>query len=405
MRGGRRARPRECGRPTGYGSPTGFEAGPGFDERDRIVRRARAGGYGQKPSRPAAVLRRRADPVAPVDGEGGSVSAVPSPGAVEAALALVRRHFPPTRLVAARALGRAAGAPVLLKLESELPTGSFKPRGALYALAEQMRGGPVREVVASSTGNHGAAVAFAGRAFGVPAAIFLPERPNPVKRATIERLGASVVETGRDLAAAFEAARAHAERTGAYLLNDATDPHLPAGPATIGVEILEQAPDTRTIVVPMGDTALIRGIGAVAKSRRGDVRVVGVQAANAPAYAHSWREGRVVTTDSCDTLADGLATRTPDPDNVRAIRALVDEVVLVTEEQLLEAVRRLILDEHVVAEPAGAAATAAALLLAPLAGPTVVLVTGANLSGHALRLAAAIGGTPAAGPSPPVDER
>ncbi len=318
--------------------------------------------------------------------------AIPSAAAVEDARRLLRDQLPETRQIAARRLGSHLGVRVQLKLEAELPTGSFKPRGALYALARRLRGGAVREVVASSTGNHGAAVAWAARALGVPATVFLPERPNPVKRRAIAELGATIRETGPDLAAAARAAREHSAGDEVYYLDDATDPVLPAGPATIAVEILERAPETRSLVVPMGDTALIRGVGAVAKRHDREVAIIGVQAERAPSYYLSWKNGRPVATATCHTIADGLATRTPVAENVQAIRSLVDDVVLVSEDDLLDAVAWLILEEHVVAEPSGAAAVAAALALgrSALPGPAVLLVTGANLSESVL---AAVGAT------------
>jgi threonine dehydratase len=309
------------------------------------------------------------------------VSALPGDGAVRAAREILARHLPVTRLVAAPSLSRKLGAPVSLKLESDLPTGSFKPRGALYALAHRMAREPVREVVAASTGNHGAAVAYAAAVLGVRATIFLPENPNPIKRARIAELGATIVETGLgDLTAAATAARALAGETGAYFLDDASDPDLPAGPATIAVEIFEQAPDTRVLFVPVGDSALIRGMAAVARRHQPAVRVVGAVAAGAPSYHLSWTQGRAVPTDSIDTIADGLAVRMPYQASVDALRSAVDEVVLVTDEQMLAAMRHLLLEEHVVAEPAGAAATAAALAAGSLDQPAVLLVSGANLS-------------------------
>ena len=124
---------------------------------------------------------------------------MPDPLAIQDARTLLGRHLPVTRLVPAPSLATSTGSHVSLKLESELPTGSFKPRGALYALAVNLAQRPVREVIASSTGNHGAAVAYAGRLLGVPARIFLPANPNPVKRAQIAALGATIVEQGRDI--------------------------------------------------------------------------------------------------------------------------------------------------------------------------------------------------------------
>jgi len=305
---------------------------------------------------------------------------------VEEARRVLRAHLAPTRLVSAEALARRVGAPVALKLETDLPTGSFKPRGALYALWARQQRGPVAEVVAASTGNHGAAVAYAAQRLGVRATIFLPRNPNPVKRARIAALGARVVEHGADLAEAAQAARAHAAASGAYVLDDATDPDLPAGTATIACEIVEQAPDAAVLYVPMGDTALIRGVAQAAKHLRPAMRVIGVQAAGAPAYALSWRAGRPVPTATCATIADGLATRTPVAANVQAIRELVDDVRVVSDEAMLEAIRVLLLEEHVVAEPAGAAATAALLADGtPPAAPVVLLVTGANIAPDVLR--------------------
>ncbi|MBX6331045.1 MAG: pyridoxal-phosphate dependent enzyme, partial [Gemmatimonadaceae bacterium] len=180
----------------------------------------------------------------------------------------------------------------------------------------------------------------------------------------------------------------HARTPGIYFLNDATDPDLPAGPATIALEILEQLPAADTIVVPMGDTALIRGVAAAAKAVSGAIRIIGVQAERAPSYFLSWTHGRATPTETCDTIADGLATRLPDPENVRAIRELVDDVVLVTDDQMLAAIRHLALEEHVIAEPAGAAATAALLHgKVPCGRYTVLLVTGANVTPDVLRAA------------------
>ena len=307
---------------------------------------------------------------------------------VQRAREILRSYLPMSRLVAAPSLS-GGSSNVFLKLESELPTGSFKPRGALCALTIELGRRPVREVTASSTGNHGAAVAFAARQLGSAATIFLPHHPNPVKRARIAALGAKIVELGGDdLAAAFEEVSAYSRRDGVYFLNDATDPVLTAGPGSIAAEIFEQHPATEVIVVPIGDTALIRGVAAAAKLLSPGVKIVGVQAERAPSYVLSWREGRAIPTETCDTIADGLATRTPEAENVQAIRRLVDEVRLVSDEQMLAAIRHLLLEEHLVAEPAGAAACAAILQNEwNFEGHVVALVTGANVTPEILRRA------------------
>jgi threonine dehydratase len=280
------------------------------------------------------------------------------------------------------------GKEVSLKLETELPTGSFKVRGAFYTLALNLSRRAIPEVVASSTGNHGAAVAFAAKALGVKARIFLPTNPNPVKRNRIAALGAEIVEQGRDISDAFESAREYASGAGAFFLNDATDPDLPAATGVIALEIFEQRPTADALLVPMGDTALIRGVGAEVKALSPQTRIIGVQSEKAPAYCLSWQKGGVVKTDSCDTIADGLATRTPDPANVATIRELVDDVITVSDDEMLRAVKTLLLEEHILAEPAGAASTAALLRDQELPADDVVLVvSGANISPEVLRQA------------------
>jgi threonine dehydratase len=315
-----------------------------------------------------------------------SLQIIPSISTIREARKFLAKYFAPTRLIAAPFLSQTTGRKVYLKLETELPTASFKVRGAFWALAQRMKRGPIQEVVACSTGNHGAAVAFAAKEFGIAAKIFLPANCNPVKRGRIAALGAAIVESGdSDPASAFTLVAEYAKQPGVHFLNDATDEDLPAGPATIGCEILEQLPETTAIYVPMGDTALIRGVAAAAKQIAPQVKIIGVQAERAPAYYLSWKEGKVVGTETCDTIADGLATRTPEAANVRDVKNLVDDVVLVSEEQMLRAIEALLLEEHVLAEPAGAASTAAVLKSCTGHGENVVLVvSGANISREVL---------------------
>ena len=305
----------------------------------------------------------------------------PTSEQVNEARELLRRFLRPTRLVRAERLGRDSDTWIYLKLETDLPTGSFKPRGALYALMKNLEQRAVKGVVAASTGNHGAAVAYAASLAKIPATIFLPENPNPIKRARIVALGAKVREVESIGPSLANAAAAFAEENDYYFLNDASDELVPVGTATIAAEILDELSAPDVIIVPMGDTALIRGIATEAKRRHPAVKIIGVQAAQAPSYFRSWHEGRVITTDTCDTIADGLATCVPLDHNVRVIRELVDEVCLVSEDELLRGVGTLLFEEHVVAEAAGAAATAAYLQnKQAYAGRTVVLlVTGSSI--------------------------
>ncbi len=318
------------------------------------------------------------------------------PSRIHDAQSLLARHFGPTPIARAASLS-TPGHDVFLKIDTALPTGSFKVRGALYALSVNLARGALTEVTCASTGNHGAAVAWAAQQLGVPATIFLPVNPNPVKAGRIRALGARLVESGVDLSAAIDTAERYAAGTGAFFLHDARDPDVPAGTATIGAEIVAQQPDVDVIYVPMGDTALIRGVASAAKQHRPSIRIVGVVAERAPAYLLSWQRARraegsgrraddVVETDTCDTIADGLAIRRPLAANVAAIRELVDEVVAVGEQEMLAAIGWLRTREQVIAEPAGAASAAAFLKQADrrvLSDPpetTVLLVTGGNIA-------------------------
>jgi threonine dehydratase len=314
----------------------------------------------------------------------------PTSEQVNDARELLRRFLMPTRLVRAERIGRESDTQVYLKLETDLPTGSFKPRGALYALMKNLESRSVKGVVAASTGNHGAAVAYAATLAKIPATIFLPESPNPIKRARIVALGANVREVESKGSSLTNAAAEFAAENDYYFLNDASDELVPAGTATIAAEILGQLATPEVIIVPMGDTALIRGVATEAKRRHPGIKIVGVQAEQAPSYFRSWREGRVITTESCDTIADGLATCVPLEHNVRQIRELVDEVCLVSEAELLRGIRTLLFEEHVVAEAAGAAATAAYLQNSTVYNgrSVVLLVTGSSIPDHLLARAA-----------------
>ncbi len=226
-----------------------------------------------------------------------AASAICSLATVREARAFLETFFRASPLIRSDGLSGADNPNVYLKLETELPTRSFKPRGALWALAVNLKRCGVHEVTACSTGNHGAAVAFAARHFGLTATIFTHSDLDPAKRARLMKFGARVVGTGGvDLTAASAAASDYASRSGVLLLDDATDPDIPVGPATIALEIVEQLSTVDTIIVPIGDTALIRGVGAAAKLLKPTVRILGVQAEQAPAYAQAWRTGVAIPT-------------------------------------------------------------------------------------------------------------
>jgi threonine dehydratase len=301
----------------------------------------------------------------------------------------LEKYLAPTRLVCAESLNDASGAHASLKLEIENPTATFKVRGALNAVRRFSQQSRPEGVVTSSTGNHGAAIAYAAHEMKLRARIYLPENPNSVKRERIAKLGAEIVEVGRDSEESREHAEEFSKQSGWPLIVDVDDPDIAAGAATIACEILEQAPATEIVMVPVGDSNLIRGIAFAAKQIRPAVRVIGVQAEAAPAYYLSWQHRRSESTETADTIADGLSTRTTTEDNVRQLVQLVDDIRLVTEEEMLRAIGFLLLNEHTVAEPAGAASTAALLKSGKeFARKNVVLVvTGANIAPDILRRA------------------
>ncbi|MFI6520915.1 threonine/serine dehydratase [Spirillospora sp. NPDC050679] len=255
-----------------------------------------------------------------------------------------------------RALG---GREVTVKLETANPVRSFKGRGADLMLSTLAPGTPV---VCASSGNFGQAVAYAGRARGMPVEVFVPESVNPGKRERMETFGARVVTAGADGAAAREAAAAHAERRpDRVYLQDGRQAAIAEGAGTIGVELTGGAGglDFDAVVLPVGDGALVNGVARWMKAHAPGTRIVGVNAAGAPSMLESLRAGRAVGIERAETFADGIAVRTPLDASVRRARALVDEIVLVSDEAIADAMELAVRTLGIVLEPAGAAGLAA----------------------------------------------
>jgi len=303
---------------------------------------------------------------------------------VRAAQDTLRLVVPESRFLASVKLSTRGGGWVYLKLENEGPTGSFKVRGAYYALdvRQKQMNGKLPGVVTSSTGNHGAAVAYAAFMHHVPARIYLPENPNPAKKARIADFGAEIVEVGKYLEETRQHAAKFAEESTWYDVVDGSEPEMLPGTATIACEILDKLHHVDVFFVPVGDSTLIRGFAFAAKQLRPGVKIVGVQAERAPAYALSFAKGHAISTDCSDTVADGLSVRDTIEENVREIATLVDEFILVSDEEMLGAMRHLLMQEHVLAEPAGAATTAAFLKSETKYAKkmAVLLVTGSNVT-------------------------
>jgi threonine dehydratase len=294
---------------------------------------------------------------------------------------VVSHYLPRTPLLSSLSLSRQLGFHFHLKYENHQPIGAFKVRGGLNLLSALGTSERSRGVITASTGNHGQSIAYAARTFGMRAVIVMPEESNPDKVESMANLGAEIVFFGRD----FEDARLQAEQQardqGMYYVHPANEPLLIAGVGTIGLEILEDLPSVQTIIVPIGAGSGICGISIVAKSVNPQIQVIGVQAENAPSVYLSWKERRIVDTPSCDTFAEGLATRTAFALPLSIMHDLIDDMVLVSEDELKSAIVLLLDKVHTIAEGAGAASTAAAIKLKErLAGQTVACVlSGGNL--------------------------
>ncbi|MDF3292121.1 MULTISPECIES: threonine ammonia-lyase [Streptomyces] len=285
-----------------------------------------------------------------------------------------------TALEGSRHLSALVGAPVHLKCENLQRTGSFKLRGAyvrIAGLSEQER---AAGVVAASAGNHAQGVALAAALLGVRATVFMPVGAPLPKVAATRDYGAEVRLQGQVVDETLRAAQEYASVTGAVFIHPFDHADVVAGQGTVGLEILEQCPEVRTIVVGVGGGGLVAGIAVAVKALRPDVRVVGVQAAGAAAYPPSLAAGRPVAVDAPVTMADGIRVGRPGDVPFRIVGELVDEVRTVSEDALSRALLLCLERAKLVVEPAGASPVAA-LLSEPEAfeGPVVAVLSGGNV--------------------------
>ncbi|GAA1905568.1 threonine ammonia-lyase [Streptomyces sodiiphilus] len=285
-----------------------------------------------------------------------------------------------TAMEGSRYLSRLVGAPVHLKCENLQRTGSFKVRGAYTRIAGLTQEERARGVVAASAGNHAQGVALAATLLGVRSTVFMPvDAPLPKVAATRE-YGAQVRTHGQVVDETLAAAEEYAEQTGAVLIHPFDHPDVVAGQGTVGLEILEQCPEVRTIVVGIGGGGLAAGVALAVKSLRPDVRIVGVQAEGAAAYPPSLEAGHPVSLESMATMADGMKVGRPGDVPFKIIGELVDEVRTVSEDALSSALLLCLERAKLVVEPAGASPVAA-LMTAPesFEGPVVAVLSGGNV--------------------------
>lgn len=294
----------------------------------------------------------------------------------------LRAYLPPSPLQYSSAFTPKVGCHVHLKIEGIQPTRAFKVRGALNKVMRMRPEDRAAGVITASAGNHGLGVAYAAHAFEVPATVYVPENANTFKVEAIRRLGGRVVLAGRTYQQAYVEAMRAREASGATFVHAYDDPDVVAGQGTIGVELLDQVPDLDTVLVPVGGGGLIAGVATYLKTRRPGVHVIGVEPTGADAMTRSLAAGEPVSLERVDTIADGLAASAPGALTLAIARSCVDRMITVDDAEMLRAIRLSFEWEHLLAEPAGAAALAALLYhYAPRAGErVVVLFSGANLA-------------------------
>lgn len=282
-------------------------------------------------------------------------------------------------------LGSLAAREVLLKLESHQRTGSFKVRGAMNAIAALTARERARGVVTASAGNHGLGVALAAADLGAEATVYVPADAPSIKKRRIAALGARLVEVDGGYDEADRIARRAAARADAVYIHAFSDPAVVAGQGTVGLEIAAARPDVATLLVPVGGGGLIGGVGTVARALLRGARVIGVQSTQTSAMHDSLLAGEPRAGGVGPTICDGLAGDI-DARSLRLATAVVDEMLLVDEAMVREAIRRLHENDGVVAEGSGAVAVAAVVhdLLPVATGPVVAIVTGANIDGALL---------------------
>ena len=314
-----------------------------------------------------------------------SEDALVSRADVEAAARRLQGQAIHTPIISALDLSERLGVPCGVKAESFQRTGSFKFRGAYNYIATMEPAARTRGVIAPSSGNHGQAVACVARIFGIPATIVMPTTVTPIKRAGVERYGATAVLAGTTTDDRMKAAEELARSTGAVIVPPYDNLAIIAGQATCGLEILHDQPGATTIVVPVGGGGLSGGIATIVKLLRPGARVVVVEPEGAAKLSAAWKAGSPVRLDSAKSAADGLLAVRIGQRNFAHLHRFADEVITVTEDEIATAASYLFRELKLVAEPSGATSLAALLAgkITPV-GETIAVLSGGNIAIDAL---------------------
>jgi threonine dehydratase len=288
-----------------------------------------------------------------------------------------------TPLVDLPGLSARLGVPVMAKCEHMQPVGAFKIRGAYTAISRIPPKERARGVITYSSGNHGQAVAFAARLLGTHAVVVMPQRAPAIKVEGVRQQGGEVVVAGNSSAERYERAQAIAAERGLAMVPPYESLDVIAGQGTCGLEILEDAPNVETILVPVGGGGLIAGISAAVAALKPSVRVIAVEPVGAPKLARALAAGHPVKLELTESLADGLLPLSIGELAFSVLSGVVREAVQVSEDEIAAAVRFLYHEKGLRSEPSGAVATAALLSdrVRPT-GPTVAVISGGNVDPH-----------------------
>jgi len=307
-----------------------------------------------------------------------------SPERIAEAASVIDPVFLDSPQFLAESFGRDLDCRLAVKVETMNPIRSFKGRGTEFLMAS-IDGQP--HLVCATAGNFGQGMAWSARKRGFPLTVFTGTTANPLKVERMRAFGADVRLVGKDVEEAHDAAKEFAAGSGARLIEDGRDREIAEGAGTIGVELLRWPEPFDAIVVPLGDGALLAGIASWVKAHQPATRMIGVCASGAPAMERSWRAGRVEELDRADTIADGIAVRSPFPEALDDLTGVVDDILLVDDGEIVAAIRRAHADLGIVLEPAGTAAMAAVFAhLYRFRGQLVaVILTGGNATSDQMR--------------------
>lgn len=284
-------------------------------------------------------------------------------------------------------LSKVLGCKLTLKVETVNPIRCFKGRGADFFMQRILAKGDTTPLVCASAGNFGQALAYACRSQGVPLDIFASVNVNPVKAERMQALGATLHLAGTDFDEAKQAARRYCAAQGARLVEDGLEPEISEGAGSIAVELLAAGAFHDAVLIPLGNGALLTGMARWIRATSPDTKVFGVSARGADAMERSWRSGSLVSTAAVDTIADGVAVREPIAEAVADMRGLVDDVILVDDSTLVQAMRLAYRHAGILLEPSGALGIAAVLQRGgAFAGQSVATVLcGANVTDDHVR--------------------